>query len=330
VLNILFTSAGRRVELIRAFRRAYQDLDLRGEIVTTDIDPLAAAPRLADHSVLVPRVTDPGYVAAVADICRTHRIHTVFPLIDPDIDVLAPAAATFRAMGTHIATVAAEHVDTISDKWKTTDLFKSLGLPTPQSWLPGDPDIESAGYPLFIKPRRGSASAHTYVVRTPDELTFFERYVPDAIVQEWLPGAEITTDVICDGGGAVLGVISRRRIEVRWGEVSKGVTCSIPEVASACQRIARALDARGPITVQGIVKDRVVHFTEINARLGGGSPLAIAAGADFPRWLLARAAGIAIEVPAIGTYRTDVFLTRFDESLFLSGASDGLLQSHHS
>jgi carbamoyl-phosphate synthase large subunit len=329
-MNILFTSAGRRVELIRAFRRAYRDLDLHGEIVTTDIDPLAAAPRLADHSILVPRVSDPGYVAAVIGICRAHRIHTVFPLIDPDIDVLARASAEFRAIGTHVATVPAAHVETVSDKWRTTELFKRLGLPTPRAWLPGDPDIDAAGYPLFIKPRRGSASAHAYVVRTPDELTFFQRYVPDAVVQEWLPGAEITTDVICDGGGDILGVVSRRRIEVRWGEVSKGVTCFIPEVAHACQRIARALDARGPITVQGIMKDGLVHFTEINARLGGGSPLAIAAGADFPRWLLARAAGIEIDLPAIGAYRTDVFLTRFDESLFLSGASDGLLQSHHS
>ena len=42
-VNVLFTSAGRRVELMRAFRKAYKQLGLRGSIVATDIDPLAPA-----------------------------------------------------------------------------------------------------------------------------------------------------------------------------------------------------------------------------------------------------------------------------------------------
>ena len=40
-VNILFTSVGRRVELVRAFRRAYERLKLAGRIVAVDIDPLA-------------------------------------------------------------------------------------------------------------------------------------------------------------------------------------------------------------------------------------------------------------------------------------------------
>jgi len=85
----------------------------------------------------------------------------------------------------------------------------------------------------------------------------------------------------------------------------------------------------GPITVQGLVKDGVVHFTEINARMGGGLPLGIAAGADSPSWLLARAAGVPFEIPPVGSYQQDVYLTRFDESLFLTPGIDGTLQSHH-
>jgi carbamoyl-phosphate synthase large subunit len=66
------------------------------------------------------------------------------------------------------------------------------------------------------------------------------------------------------------------------------------------------------------MKRGVPHFTEINARFGGGVPLGIAAGADSPQWLLARTAGIQIEIPPLGTYQTGLYLTRFDDSYFLS------------
>jgi carbamoyl-phosphate synthase large subunit len=83
-------------------------------------------------------------------------------------------------------------------------------------------------------------------------------------------------------------------------------------------KIARELPAVGPITVQCIMKDGIPHFTEINARLGGGVPLGIAAGADSPKWLLARIAGINIDIPPLGSYQTGLYITRFDDSFFIT------------
>jgi len=58
-VNLLFTSAGRRIELIRAFRRAYTTLRLSGRIVVVDIDPLAPALQEADGRYVVRRLDDP-------------------------------------------------------------------------------------------------------------------------------------------------------------------------------------------------------------------------------------------------------------------------------
>ncbi|MGC4116302.1 MAG: hypothetical protein QM765_17355 [Myxococcales bacterium] len=60
------------------------------------------------------------------------------------------------------------------------------------------------------------------------------------------------------------------------------------------------------------------RFTEINARFGGGAPLGIAAGVDSPKWLLARAAGLDLDLPPLGRYQTGLYLARFDDSLFLT------------
>jgi carbamoyl-phosphate synthase large subunit len=126
----------------------------------------------------------------------------------------------------------------------------------------------------------------------------------------------------------VWAVVCRRRIEVRSGEVSKGVTIFDSAIVRACLRIAEMLPAIGPITVQCILKDGTPHFTEINARMGGGSPLAIAAGANFPRWYLARAAGMNVEIPPLGTYKTGLCLTRYDQSFFLTEHDNERIKRH--
>ncbi|OLC69670.1 MAG: hypothetical protein AUH78_23065 [Gemmatimonadetes bacterium 13_1_40CM_4_69_8] len=171
-----------------------------------------------------------------------------------------------------------------------------------------------------MKPRRGSAGKNTFRADNRQQLDFFLDYVPDAVVEELLPGPEITSDVISDLDGGILAVVSRRRIEVRWGEVAKGVTVYDPRITEACVQIARSLPAPGPINVQCLMKDGTPHFTEINARFGGGVPLAIAAGMDAPRWYLALAAGLPADPPPLGSYPTGLHLTRYDDSFFITQA----------
>jgi carbamoyl-phosphate synthase large subunit len=160
-------------------------------------------------------------------------------------------------------------------------------------------------------------------------LDFFIYYVPEPILQEYLPGPEITNDVICDFEGHVLAVVSRQRIEVRWGEVAKGKTIYDPEIAQHCITIARGLKAIGPITVQCMLREGKPYFTEINPRFGGGVPLGIAAGVRSPHWFLAMAAGLPVEVPPLGSYKVGLYITRFDDSFFLTKEEYARVASRH-
>ena len=319
-INVLFPSAGRRVELLRHFRRAYQSLGIKGSIIALDIDPLAPALQAADKSYLVPRFTEPNYIPTIAEICRREAIDLAFPLIDPDIPRFAAHRHCLEATGARFAVVSPAAAAIVGDKWATADFFQSLGLATPHSWLPEGLPTTDLTYPLFIKPRDGSGAQNAFRVCNRRELEFFIDYVPNPIIQEYMSGPEITCDVICDLEGEVLGVVMRRRLAVRSGEVAKGVTVYDAAIAQACVAIAQALPAIGPITVQCMMKDGIPHFTEINARLGGGVPLGVAAGVHGPCWLLARAAGIPIEIPPLGSYQTGLYMTRFDDSFFLSEA----------
>lgn len=328
-INVLFTSAGRRVELLRAFKRAYADLGLSGNIVAVDIDPLAPALQEADRPYIVPCLSDPAYIPTLSQICRREHVHLIFPLIDPDIPVLARHRQELEATGARVVVVSEEAAAMTADKWLTYQFFRRLGVPTPCSWLPDQIQDANLEYPVFIKPRFGSAGKQAFKVHNQRELAFFLDYVPEPIVQEYLPGPEITNDVICDFEGNILAVVSRQRIEVRWGEVAKGKTIYDPEIIRHCITIAKGLQAIGPITVQCMLRDGKPYFTEINARFGGGVPLGIAAGVLSPHWFLALAAGLPVEIPPLGTYKVGLYLTRFDDSFFLTEEDYARIASHH-
>ncbi len=104
--------------------------------------------------------------------------------------------------------------------------------------------------------------------------------------------------------------------------MSKALIVKDPALMATGRRVAEALgDCRGVITVQCIVTpDRRIRVIEINPRFGGGVPLAIHAGADFPRWILSECLGKRPRINPTG-FRGDVAMLRFDDSVFVPRAS---------
>ena len=106
---------------------------------------------------------------------------------------------------------------------------------------------------------------------------------------------------MCDLDGEILAAVSRQRIKVKKRRSRERASPSgDPRVLDASAAIAKALGAIGPITVQCMMKNDTPYFTEVNARLGGGFPLGLAAGADSLRWLLAKTAGLPATIPPAG------------------------------
>ena len=64
-VNILFTSIGRRVEFINSWKSAYADLGISGQIIGTDIDPLAAAANFVDSFHIVPNSNHKNFISSI-------------------------------------------------------------------------------------------------------------------------------------------------------------------------------------------------------------------------------------------------------------------------
>jgi len=82
-MNVLISSAGRRVSLVRFFKTEIQKAFPGSKVIASDAKPeLSAACREADEFFAVPRVTANGYIDQLLGECIGRYIKLVIPRID--------------------------------------------------------------------------------------------------------------------------------------------------------------------------------------------------------------------------------------------------------
>ncbi len=322
-LRILFTCVGRRVELLNAFRRAARRLDIRLEVHGADAAHLSPAMHHVDKAHVVRPILAGGYIKALLDLVRRARIDLLIPLIDQELPLMAGAVDRFAERGCCALISSESVVQVCRDKIATSRALKAAGIDTPATWTWSEAlKRKRHRFPYFLKPQEGSAAMGNYVVMDRAELNAFGKRVHEPIVQEFVEGAEHTLDVYTGFDGIARCIVPRKRLEVRAGEVSKGLIVKDERLMAVGFRVAQMLgECRGVITVQCILRpDGRIRVIEINPRFGGGVPLAIHAGADFPRWILSELLGRKPRINPTG-FREDVAMLRFDDSVFVRNAS---------
>ncbi len=317
VSGVLFTCAGQRVDIVTEFKRA------GARTLATDLNPLAPALYYADEHAFVPRVDDPGYVAALRDLVRAHDIALIVPLTDLDHGVLARARDELGAL---VLLPAPELVDALADKWLAHLLFEERGIGSPPTWLP-DALPEDLAFPVLVKARHGFGSRGIYRCNDRRELDFFLGYTTfDSMVQACCAGEEFSIDLFCDLDSRCLNAVPRTMIESKGGESIKGMTIRDDALVEVGRHVSETLGLVGPANVQCFREPDGSHrVTDINPRFGGAFPLPTAAGSRYPELALAIAAGERPE-PRLGEYREGLVMTRFFSELVLSAGNGGTLE----
>ena len=316
-LTMLLCSAGRRVGLLRAFRRAAANLHVDLKIVACDAQPeWSAACRLADLAVRVPRADGPEYVPVIEAICSEYNIGLVVPTIDPELLPLAAARDRLAASGTAVAVSAPPVIETCRDKLRTADFLAAHGIPVPHTIDLASADSRNWSGPAIVKPRHGSAGRAVTRIDSLDALPGVA--TEPMVVQELLKGEEWTVNLYFDSAGALRSVVPHRRVQVRAGEVEKGVTGRQTHLMEIARQMAACLPGpRGALCFQAITAaDGSAKVFEINARFGGGYPLADYAGASFAQWLIEERLGLPDT--ATDAWAAGVAMLRFDAAIFVT------------
>jgi len=322
--KVLISSVGRRAQLIECFRRAAHELDISVSVLGADAMPkFSPASHLVDRCFTVPRCSEPNFVEHMVRLCEQEDIDLIVPTIDPELPLYSNATRLFEDAGTKVLISGPKTVGIASDKVATHRWFVENGFPTvaqatienvlsqPSKWT----------FPAIVKPHRGSASVGVRTVPSGEALRALANE-EGLVVEELAHGVEHTTNVLVNQAGRCLCAVPHQRLETRAGEVSKGRTTKNRALMELMRNVAERLpDARGPLNIQGFVgKNGETKLTEINARFGGGFPLACEAGANFCRWVLEE----LLHLPSTATFsewKDNMLMLRFDSAVFVENPS---------
>ena len=215
----------------------------------------------------VPRSDSPDFKGALTKIVESEGVRVVVPTNDLDLIPLSELAAPLSASGVWAIVGDPTAVRTARDKKTTSDFLHKIGLPCPWTELAAHTDPALNAHDVVAKPRDGSASVGVFY---PENQRWIRNYrFADYVVQKYVDGMEVTTNVYLSGYGEVHSVVSHSRLEVRSGEVSKAVTINEPALVEYARVIAKNLALLGPFSFQAIVPDQgKPQIIEINARFG--------------------------------------------------------------
>lgn len=314
-MNILILSAGTRNKVVQFFK---ENMGEGGKVVATDCSNLAPAVYEADVFYLVPRITAPGYIDRILEICVSEKIDGVFSLIDPELSLLAKERERFLAVGTTPVVSPYDLVETCFDKYKMYQMLTELSIPTGKCYVDkesfyGDLHAGKISYPVFVKPVRGSASININKVVSDKEIEVLFDLYDDLMIQEFMDGQEYGADVYIDMlSGKCTSIFVKKKIKMRAGETDKSVSVKIPALFELLQKFVEKCGFCGMIDIDIFRIDGVYYISEVNPRFGGGYPHAYESGVDMPAQVLRNLEGEENPV-SIGQYREGVCMMKYNE-----------------
>lgn len=313
--NILITSAGKRVALVKIFKEALAKYFPEAKVYTTELNPtLSPASYVSDGCFKVSRVTAANYIDELLCICEDNQIGMIVPTIDTELLVLARAKCNFEEKGIVVIVPSEEFVASCRDKRNTATLFESHSIRIPTTI-----DINNPTFPIFAKPYDGSLSKDLYYIKDANAITEEILNNPKLIFMEYIDKTiykEFTVDMYYGRDNIVKSIVPRERIEIRAGEINKGITKKNGIVDYLLSRLHSLPGVVGCICLQLFYKDDDIVGIEINPRFGGGYPLTCAAGANYPEYLI-REYFCEEVLDYDDSWRDGVLMLRYDDAVFV-------------
>lgn len=315
-MNILLLSSGTRNKIVQYFRKT---LEGDGNVICTDMSNLAPSIYEADKFYTVPRMTAPGYLDVILDICKKEKIDGVLSLIDPELSLLAENREKFAAVGTTVIGSSYELCERSLDKFEMYNWLIEHGYNCAKSYMDKNEfftDVEAgkAKYPVFVKPARGSASIAISKVYDKETVELLFAHSEGLMIQEFLDGQEIGADVYIDMvSGEVVSIFTKKKILMRAGETDKAESFKDEKLMELIKKFVKESGYNGQIDIDIFDVNGEYYISEVNPRFGGGYPHAYESGADHMKLILTNLKGMANECVIGENYEAGTYMMKYNE-----------------
>ena len=314
-MNILILSAGTRNKIVQYFKKAIGN---NGCVIATDMSDIAPAVYEADKFYKVPRITDPGYIDVIFDICKKENVSGVLSLIDPELSLLSKYKEAFAEIGVTVIGSSYELCERALDKmgmykWLNANGYNCAKSYTDKNNFYADLEAGVITYPVFVKPVRGSASIAISKVYDKETIELLFAHSDNLMIQEYLDGQEIGADVYIDMlSGEVVSIFTKKKIVMRAGETDKSVSFKDEKLFSLIEKFVKESGWSGQIDIDIFDVGGEYYISEVNPRFGGGYPHAYECGCDHMTMIANNLCGI--ENPdTIGAYEEGICMMKYSE-----------------
>lgn len=240
-----------------------------------------------------------NYIESVLELCSKEGISFIIPGGEEPMVLLGEATERLAEQGVRLVSNSPEVIKIFSDKEKTFALLSRLGFQIPLTkTVFNHNEIEDMPFPCVVKPASGTGgSSFVFLAGDKNEAQMYIEYLlkngKSAIIQEYIPKdeGEYTVGVLSLPNCQVVGAVVLKRLfnsklsvslQSKYGLISSGYSQGLiddfPEIRSMAEKIARAVNSKGPINIQGRVKNGTFIPFEINPRFSATTYLRAKAG----------------------------------------------------
>ncbi len=316
-MNILITSAGKRVSLIKSFKNELGKISSKGIVFASDAYPeKSAACNFSEKSFKTPLINEENFISSLLENCIKKNIKLLVPTIDTELYLLSKNKEKFLDSGIRIVISSSNLIKKLQNKRLTNAFFEDKNICTAKIY-----NKDAYRFPIYIKPISGSRSINNYLIYNEGEIQ--RKFLEDdsLIFFEYIDqneNDEYTCDLYYGKDSRLKCVVPRKRIEVRDGEVEKGITKKNNLVEFISKRLNHIDGARGCLTSQFFLNkktDKIIGI-EINPRFGGGYPLTYASGANFSKWILEEYL-LNKKINTFNDWEENILMLRYSKELYV-------------
>lgn len=314
-MNVLVLSAGTRNKIVQYLKK---ELNGIGKVIATDMSYLAPAIYEANKYYIVPKMSDPGYLEVLLNICEKENIKGVLSLIDPELSFIAENKEKFEAIGTKVIESSYELCEMSLDKFQMYNWLVKHGYNCAKSYIDKDEfykDIElgKIAYPVYIKPVKGSASVAITKVYNKENVELLFASDGNLMIQEFLDGQEIGADVYIDMiSGEVVSIFTKKKLKMRAGETDKAVSFKDQKLFDYINKFVSEAGYSAQIDIDIFEINGEYYISEVNPRFGGGYPHAYECGCNHMELIINNLANKTND-SMIGKYEEDIYMMKYNE-----------------
>jgi carbamoyl-phosphate synthase large subunit len=287
-MNVLVTSASKKVPMIKAVKNAILRLDPQSKVFAGDITTNVISSYFCDSFWKMPTIEQISY-RDIVDYCKSNNISFIIPSRDGELSFWAGLNSSLKKEDINVMVSPSDTIDYCNDKLKFFHKLKLDGLnPIFTSNQLRDFNKNS----IVVKERYGAGSLSIGVNLQPSEGLDYSKKLQNPIFQPFVEGREVSADIYRSSNGKMKGVILRNRLKIENGESQITSTFRDSALEKLCERIVEVLGIFGHAVLQFIIDDQnTPHILECNCRFGGASTLSIECGLDSFYWFFLEANG---------------------------------------